>query len=53
MDGIVSATFEFYCKFVIVNCTENIERTQSALYSPNLNSKYKTTIILIYFINSC
>ncbi|XP_025410197.1 uncharacterized protein MAL13P1.304-like isoform X2 [Sipha flava] len=38
MDGIVSATFEFYCKFVIVNCTENIERTQSALYSPNLNN---------------
>lgn len=40
MDGIVNATFEYVCQFIIKNSLENIKRTQNALSSSSLNSKY-------------
>lgn len=51
VDGIVGATFEYVCQFIIKNSMDNIKRTQSALNYFSLSNNISKYLLfsLVFF----
>lgn len=52
IDGIVGATFEYVCQFIIKNSMDNIKRTQNALNSISMIPNASKYYYLFFYIDN-